>query len=386
MKRFFITTFFAVLIGLFSYDVGYAEEALEVVEEAPAIEEVQDEEPLSAPESIEEEEALTSIKQPVWERIAGATALKTMQKVVRTDNVFPVLDDPGAFLCTESNYKDALACAGLAGFQNACILITNKDKLSPETKAEIKRLGIHWVVIVGGESAVSTTVEKQVSKIFSVRYVSRIAGKTAVGTANALFHSNNVANWDRTVVVVTGDGYKDALSIAPFAYWAHAPMFLTRSSKDSSKRILPPNAIEDIKQLAARRQGRNGVDKVVIIGGLSAVSSKVEKQLDEIGVTHIRLAGKNAIETSEYCAWFSLSEGMNMKHLTVATTKSYKDALCAVPICGQLGSVMVLCNPKGGLSAFDHIYSVTSVEHGHVIGGESAISAENFDYIARNMF
>lgn len=315
-----------------------------------------------------------------WERIAGANALQTMREVVRTDGVFADGRGGSVLLCAATNYKDALAASGLAGMLDAPVLITNGASLSRETAQEIERLRPSWVGIVGGAAAVGDEVEWQVGQYGFVRQVDRIAGKSAVGTANKLYQYGRASGaWGHTAIVVTGNGYKDALSIAPYAYWSHSPVFLTRSSDNPDCRVIPGNALADLAEMARRPQG---IERVVIVGGTLAVSADVERLLDNLGVPHIRIWGRNAIETSEQCARLALYEGMGLEHMTVATTASYKDALCAGPVCGKLGSVMVLCNPTGGLQAFSRVCDYGRITHGHVLGGELAIGASNFGCIA----
>lgn len=365
-RRGTILAVFALVCALIAGcgNLAFAEEAIESAED----------EPLEAVEDAEDDELIGARYQ--WTRISGRTALDTMSAVVRTDGVFADYRGGNVLVATANNYKDALSCAALAGQADAPILITDGKELSQQTADELRRLSPKWVGIVGGKAAVSTHVYAQIKAICPA--VERIAGKSAVGTAVKVFKCGDLYSWDRTAIVVTGNGYKDALSIAPYAYWARAPIFLAKSSSNPQNRYLADNVLECIKLLKERRPNGRGLEKVIIVGGTSAVSGYVESQLSRIGVKHVRIWGRTAIDTSEQVAWYALQEGMGLSHVAIATTASYKDALCAVPVCGKQASILLLCNPTGGLSAFDAVCDVAQVEHGHVIGGTSAISRDNF--------
>ena len=375
------------LTCLFVSDVAWAEEwgggidAASTFSAPPAIDEGRCRKPAEDAEAEEDLESAalgaTDGAEPdgapyQWIRIAGDNARKTMRKIVQTEGVFTPEETRAVMVATEANYKDALACAGYAGMVGAPILITNGTSLSAETRDEIRRLQPEWIGIVGGNKVITTNVEDQLKELCG--NVERACGPNAVSTSVQLYKSAPADQWDYYAIVATGDGYKDALSIAPFAYWAWSPIFLANSNKkDPDKRILSDEVLDCLKN--------GGFSKVIIVGGPKAVSSKVEGQLRDIGLSYKRVAGSNGIDTSRAVAQFALREGMGMKHMTVATTSGYKDALCAVPLCGEQGSVLTLCNTTGGLDAFNAVYDSDKVGHGHVVGGVKAISESNYTAI-----
>jgi hypothetical protein len=68
-----------------------------------------------------------------------------------------------AYVVSGLNYPDALAAAPLA--VNGPLLLTHPDRLPPEVAAEIRRLKVSRVVIVGGPSAVSEAVEAELKRL-----------------------------------------------------------------------------------------------------------------------------------------------------------------------------------------------------------------------------
>jgi putative cell wall-binding protein len=315
-----------------------------------------------------------------WARVAGDTALGTMREILKTDNVFTQGYGGTVIVAKLETYQDALAAAGLAGLYRGPILLTNGKSLHAETKAQLQRINPTKVLVIGGYKAISSNVDSQIrSALGSSVSVARVYGRNAAITSQMIYESGfdsaGTSYWGKTAIIATGNSYKDALSIAPYSYWAGAPIFLVNNTKNPDNRILDADIPSDLRS--------GGFDQFIIVGGTLAVSYKVEGQLRNLGTgaSVRRIAGDNALLTSLQIANWELSQGMGMTHMTVATTKSYKDALCAVPLCGMQNSILVLMNVNGGRTAFDGVYRPSSVTHGHVVGGTAAISASNYNYI-----
>ncbi len=304
----------------------------------------------------------------VWTRLWGGSAYGTMQAIVRADGAF-VETGGTVVVATGDGYWDALAASGLAGLNQAPVLITQKDTLTAETKAEIARLKPSRILVMGGELVVTPTCYEQI-KALCPKGTTRVWGGDAQATAVKIFGAGS--NWSKTAVVATSDGYWDALSIAPFSYARHAPIFLTKSNPESTKRVLSDEA------LAALKSG--GFTRVVIVGGNLVVSDQVESQLASIGLGTDkvkRLAGGGALDTSGLIAsWEIESEHLSIEHLSVATSNGYWDALTGAALTGKQESVIVLVSPTGDCRALDAVYDYApgSVTAGHVYGGPLAIS------------
>jgi putative cell wall-binding protein len=72
-------------------------------------------------------------------------------------------------------FPDALAGTPLAYKLGAPILLTTKDSLSLETKAQLKNLKPKKVIILGGKNAIAPKAENHIKEIVS--NVRRISGK-----------------------------------------------------------------------------------------------------------------------------------------------------------------------------------------------------------------
>lgn len=93
-------------------------------------------------------------------RIAGNNRYETAVAVSQT--AYPN-GATVAYIVSGTTFPDALTAAPLT--KNGPLLLTHPDRLPPETAAEIKRLGATKIVIVGGLSAVSASVENELKKL-----------------------------------------------------------------------------------------------------------------------------------------------------------------------------------------------------------------------------
>ena len=311
-----------------------------------------------------------------WTRLWGQTAYDTMQAILRADDAFPDGSGGTVIVATGEGYWDALSAAGLAGLSGAPILITERSTLTTQTMAEIARIQPDRILVMGGSSALSDACFDQI-KALCPKDTQRIWGQEADDTAVEIYKAGK--DWSKTAIIATSTGYWDALSIAPYAYARHAPIFLTRSSGNSDGLVLSDSTLSAIKS--------GEFDRVIIVGGPYVVSTSVEGQLAGIGIpaTSIqRLYGEVALDTSaEIAKWEVEVEGMSLDNLSVATSSGYWDALTGAALTGKQDSVLVLVNPDGDYRALDAVYAFDGiVENGHVYGGNAVIADEVFDRIA----
>jgi hypothetical protein len=94
-------------------------------------------------------------------RISGANRYDTSALISR--QVYP----QGAkvvYIASGTKFPDALSASM---FKDGPLLLTDPDRLSPETAAEITRLKVDRVVIIGGPLGISNQVEQQIAALFS---------------------------------------------------------------------------------------------------------------------------------------------------------------------------------------------------------------------------
>lgn len=277
----------------------------------------------------------------VWTRFAGANRYDTATMASReayADNSLKTI-----IVASGQSFPDALSGSALAGVYQCPVLLTNSQKLSNETKAEIQRLAASGctVLILGGTGAVSEAVEKSI-KALGVKTV-RVAGSDREATAAAVYQKGKQAGGFKTggtVIIATGYSFADALSISPYAYASKTPIILAKKNGSLSK---------NVKVLLASE----GFTKAIIIGGTGCVSAESENYLKAtLGMTVLRLQGNNRYETSaNILKWetgqmskaaFQPAVKMKMEGMGVATGSSFPDALGSISLLGKNKSPLLL--------------------------------------------
>ena len=161
----------------------------------------------AVPEKVEKQikalSGITSVK-----RIAGGTATSTARSVYTYGKNINGGWDSDAIVATVNGYQDALSIAPYAYAKKAPIFLTDSGKhvLGSATEKTIKAGNFTRTLIIGGTSAVKSTVEKQVNN------PTRLASGTAYSTCKAvaefcLANGMTAAH----AGVATGQSYQDAL-------------------------------------------------------------------------------------------------------------------------------------------------------------------------------
>ncbi|MGI6217899.1 MAG: cell wall-binding repeat-containing protein, partial [Coriobacteriales bacterium] len=163
----------------------------------------------------------------VWNRLSGSSRYDTMSSIIT--EAFDSSDV--AILASGDEFPDALAASSLMGEYDAPLLITPKDNLCSQAVSQLERLGVQKVVIVGGESAISTEVEDQLADMGIT--TERLSGSNRQETSLSIYQEVAVIDSEGdstvhdTVIVASGSGFADALSISPYAYNSETPILLT---------------------------------------------------------------------------------------------------------------------------------------------------------------
>jgi len=184
---------------------------------------------------------------------------------------------PVALLARDDDFVDTLTSGSVQGLLNAPLLLTNPMTLSPETAAELDRLGTDEVIIMGGPEAVDPAVEMQLNALgFETR---RIFGPTRIETAievAAEFFPG------ATVTVVarafpSGNdpttAFADSLTAGNYAAGARTPILLT----DTADLADPTRAYIEA----------TFIETALVAGGDVAVADAVVEELRSIPVADL---------------------------------------------------------------------------------------------------
>ncbi|MCM3691629.1 cell wall-binding repeat-containing protein [Neobacillus niacini] len=280
------------------------------------------------------------------DRIAGltryATSAAVSQKGWEKSDV--------VVLARGDEYADALAGVPLAAKYDAPLLLTNYNYLNAETKEEIARLGAKKVYILGGDVAILPAVEKQI-KDSGVEVV-RLSGTTRYDTAAAI--AKEVApNGSDKVVVVNGENYPDALSVASYAGAEGLPILLANSSKS-----LPAATKKAIDSLGSK--------ETLVIGGKEVITDGVASTLPKV----TRLSGTTRFDTNIAVAKHF---GTASNVVYVATGYNFPDSLAGAALAAKdkAGIVLVSTNLPEAAKAYLASLEITQV---NVFGGEEVVS------------
>ncbi|MBN2839730.1 MAG: cell wall-binding repeat-containing protein, partial [Coriobacteriia bacterium] len=196
--------------------------------------------------------------------------------------------------------------------------------------------------------------------------VVEVVGSTRVDTAIAASVMAFPGGSD-VVILATAMNWPDALGGAALAGVLDAPVLLTGTE------TLPQSVADEIERL--------GATKVVIIGGLGAVSANVENAIDN-AITVERIAGDDRYKTAEAVAARVIEEqGAGFAGTAlVATGADFADALAAAPLAAAQGWPLYLAQPVSGLTAASKT-ALAEMTEVLVLGGDGAVSKPVSDYL-----
>ncbi|WP_342000632.1 cell wall-binding repeat-containing protein [Microbacterium sp. LWH7-1.2] len=192
-------------------------------------------------------------------RLSGETRYETAAAIVR--DAFPD-QTPVAFLATGTNYPDALAAGAAAGYSGSPVVLIDGAALqvSTETFELLRDLGVGRVYLVGGPSAISDAIQQSLARGLSGVQVLRLAGDNRFATAAVV--NARIFPAAETALLTNGYGFADALTGAPLAGAAAAPMFLSQQG------CLPVETAQGVWDLDARG--------IFLVGGPAVLSPAVE--------------------------------------------------------------------------------------------------------------
>ena len=319
-----------------------------------------------------------------WTRLAGSNRYMTM--ALAAQEAFADHSCTTLIIASGQAFPAALSGSALAGVFDCPILLTNKLKLSADTKSEILRLAAPdcKVLILGGNGAVSADVEAEINNLgIEGLTTERVKGSNREATAKAVYEKGGFKAGG-TIIVATGYSYADVLSISPYSYAAKAPIILAK--KDGS-------LSDETKELI---EGTIRPSKVIIIGGGKAVTAEAEDYLKGIAGEEnvMRLSGKNRYITSaEIMKWelgmktdapFQPEVEMHAEGMGVATGTNFADALGAVSLLGKTSSVMLLVADNNQTNKdqtqvnIEELVkpNVKTMTKGYIFGGKGAVSLQ----------
>lgn len=273
-----------------------------------------------------------------------------------------------AVICSGATWPDALGGSALAGALGGPVLLVAPNAVPSQLPAELARLGVTDVTIVGGTGAVSEGVAGALDALPNVS-VRRIGGVDRYQTAALVASATIAARGGVTtetpappVYLATGTDFADALGASAVAAYTGSPVLLSRPE------TLSPSAAQFVTGAS--------ISQVYVAGGTGALSTTVTAGLAELGVDDVqRFAGINRYATSLLLAKHGVELGLAWDDVAIATGTGFADALAGGVMQARRGSVLVLTPPDRLAPAPDWAVRENgdAIERVTVLGGTGAV-------------
>lgn len=191
------------------------------------------------------------------ERLAGANMHVTAELIAK--RVAPNGSDK-AIIVSDNRFQDALSVASYAGKEGIPILLANTERIPEATKNALADLGVKEVLLIGGELAISSKVEKQFTQ-----QTSRIAGRTMFDTNIQAF--NYFRPDTDKVYIATSERFPDGLSGAALAAKQNVGVLLVR---------------DPLRDVTRTNLESYNYREVYVLGGELAINRNIFKQIRSI--------------------------------------------------------------------------------------------------------
>ena len=207
-------------------------------------------------------------------RLAGANRFATAAAVARElddrEAVGVLEGRRTAFVVNGDTFPDAVAAASASAAGGYPILLTNTDQIPEETLQALDALEIGRVVVVGGAAAIGLPVTIELQQGGYI--IEQISGADRAGTAAAVaerFVASTLVLDGDAAVLARGDEFPDALAASSYAGIIGAPLLLAPQPSDPGEATL---------EFLRERQAAGDLQRLIIIGGESAVSDEAVAQ------------------------------------------------------------------------------------------------------------
>ncbi len=337
------------------------------------------------------------LTDPAFQRRAGAAIARGIDRFLATDpfgQVYPRIASSDRYgtaaliaqqgwgasgstvlLASGSNWPDSLAATPLSTRLDAPLLLVERNWLPPATRDRLASQRPTRVVVLGGESVVSTgTVAAAVRAIGrdpATVTVERFSGETRFDTATDIARAVEVPA-DGRVFVASGREYADALSIGSFAGAGGVPILL----------VEPTHIPEATQAFIAENSAR--ITRFELVGGTSAVSSAVENELRATAPVQ-RTWGPDRYRTN--LAVMARFAGSGSITPFVARATAFPDALTGATLASKSRRPVLLVGERY-LSPYTREFlhmNRARVSDPTVIGGPGAV-AYQMDWMIRKGF
>jgi serine protease Do len=182
----------------------------------------------------------------------------------------------------------------------------------------------------------------------------RIGGLTQYDTSSDIAKEG----WAQSdyVILAYGENFPDALAAAPLAKKYSAPILLTTSHSLPS---VTKQSLIDLK-----------VKNVFIVGGTAVIDSSVEKEVTDLGINVVRLAGVDRYDTA-----IEIAKQLDDVHeIAVVNGDDYSDALSISPIAAEKNAPIILVPRNHLTNSINDYLSSVSITKTYLVGNVDQVS------------
>lgn len=297
---------------------------------------------------------------------AAAVGREARPRAGTTRVVLVPADAPG-----DQGWTATLPAAGLLADRSTAMVMTTRDRLSPDAADELARLldGPGEIVLAGSVAVgVSVAVEDELRR--AGHRVERISGVDRAGTATALATEVVARSGASAVLVSRGDTFADALALAGPAAARGLPLvFVDRDGVPAAT--------------CSWLRTHRGITTVHLAGGTQAIARDVEEQLRDCAadllpgrrqLTVTRDAGLDRVATSVAIARRHFGARAPS---TVVLANGYRwpDAVMGGALAAATGAPVLLTAGRGAVEDLvrNHV-AAGGTREAFVLGGPAVVS------------
>lgn len=300
-------------------------------------------------------------------RTSGADRYATAAQVAKsnwttTDNVV---------LVSGEGYADSVSASALAKKLDAPILLTTPDTLSSDAESAIEQLKPKNIYVIGGNASISQSIRSNLKTDYNlVELGGANRYETNVKVAEKLVELGVSAS---DVLVVGGEGFSDALSVAPVAAAKGQILLLANNNESSIQSV-----IDFVKDNSS---------KVTVVGTKNVINDAIYNALG----ASTRVDGGSDRFATNLNVLKEFKDSLKNDKLYVANASPatpdnlYADALVASALAGKYTAPLVLVDKDESDAtdnAIDYIKdNATTSTDLNVIGGTGVVSDSIVDKI-----
>lgn len=257
-------------------------------------------------------------------------------------------------IASGEKYLDELTGGTYAARLRVPLLLTEKDSVSEKLKAQLKKLQVKNIILVGGKDSVTKEVSDKLSKEYKLE---RVSGKDRYETSLELAQKY-AKKGNEKVVLVNGNISSDSIAAGAIASKIGGKLILTDGSTltEDQLKIVDPKSKDNI-----------------IVGG--------EKSMNIKDLEGTRVAGNDRYDTSIEIAKKYYS---NTDKAIISSGQNFVDSLSSTVLSLKEQRPILLAK-ENSIGSGLQSYLKSNIDDALVIGGTSTISDNMFKEISSSL-